>query len=127
METLTIIIPQELLSAADVLSENLSSSEAFTRYERAAQRLKSDQQASGLLEMASQLQSKLRNAQLSGSFDPQELEKLHLLQRQIQQNQTIIDYSQAQQAAVSYLREVNREISQLIGTDFASLARPTSC
>jgi cell fate (sporulation/competence/biofilm development) regulator YlbF (YheA/YmcA/DUF963 family) len=127
MEKQITIIPDELMSAADVLIENLSSAEPFVRYERAAQRLKSDHEASGMLEKASSLQAKIRSAQVSGSFDQQELENLRHLQSHIQENQSIADYSRAQQGAVNYLREVNQEISQLIGVDFASLARPTSC
>jgi hypothetical protein len=39
----------------------------------------------------------------------------------------IVDYVTTQQAAITYLREINQAISELIGTDFAALAKKSTC
>ena len=39
----------------------------------------------------------------------------------------IVDYAFTQQAAIAYLREINHTISELIGTDFAALAKKSTC
>lgn len=39
----------------------------------------------------------------------------------------IMDFAETQQLASAYLPEVNQEISQLLGVDFASLVRPAGC
>jgi len=38
-----------------------------------------------------------------------------------------MEFAMAQQEAVAYLPQVNLEISEMLGVDFASLAGPGSC
>ena len=110
-----------------VLIENLLGAEPFILYDRAQTRLNTDRQAMKLLEQLSTGQANIRKQQGNGSVTPQEIEHLRALQNEVRQNQTIMEYAQAQQAAVNYLREINQEISQLLGIDFASLARQSTC
>lgn len=65
--------------------------------------------------------------QADGSVTEAELGELATVQAQVKANATITAYAQAQQEAVNFLREINQEISPLLGVDFASLARQTSC
>jgi cell fate (sporulation/competence/biofilm development) regulator YlbF (YheA/YmcA/DUF963 family) len=127
MEELMARLPEELQAAAEALCENLLASEPFVLYNRAETRLIEDSQAKNLLERLSTMQAELRSKQGSGSITQEEIDELRALQREVQQNGTIMAYANAQQGAVNYLREINQEISQLIGVDFASMARQSCC
>ena len=45
----------------------------------------------------------------------------------MQSHPVIVDYVTTQQTAITYLREINQAISELIGTDFAALAKKSTC
>lgn len=115
-----------LLEAASSLTENLNQSEPFLRYKAAEQRLHADQQAMQLLSDLSALQQKIRRQQNTGAISQKDLTQLRALQSAVGTNETIQDHLLTQELAVAFLREVNQEISQLLGVDFASLARRSS-
>ena len=124
METVFTPILQE---AAGALTANLLASEAFIRYQRAQARLNEDHQAHTLLEQLSRAQASLRKKQTSGSVTQAELDVLRAIQVQVQRNTVITEYAEAQQQAVNFLREINTEISQLLGINFASFANHSTC
>ena len=115
-----------LLEVASSLTENLTQSEPFLRYKAAEQRLHEDQQAMQLLSDFSAVQQKIRQQQYSGGISQKDLAQLRSLQSAVGANETIHDHLLTQELAVALLREVNQEISQLLGVDFASLARRSS-
>ena len=119
-------ISNTLLEAASSLTENLNQSEPFLRYKAAEQRLHADQQAMQLLSDLSALQQKIRRQQNTGAISQKDLTQLRTLQSAVGTNETIQDHLLTQELAVAFLREVNQEISQLLGVDFASLARRSS-
>ena len=123
----TLNFPPDLYEATDSLIQNLLASEPFLAYHQSKARLESDPQARGLLERLSALQSGIRRKQTSGDITQVEIEELRAVQHQVQANTTIMAYAQSQQEAVNFLREINQEISQLLGMDFASLARAITC
>ena len=124
METFIIPLMQE---ATDVLIGNLLASEAFIRYQQAYTCLNEDRQARALLEQLSQTQTSLREKQANGGVTQADVEALRALQEQVQRNNVIMDYAHTQQDAVNFLREINDEISQLLGINFASYANPATC
>jgi len=121
-------LPPDLQEALDALAENLAQSEPLVLYRQAQARLDADPQARTLLERLSAAQADLRARQgRGGTINQADIDNLRALQRQVQTDHTIMDYARAQQAAIAYLPEVNYEISQLLGVDFAALAGPGSC
>ncbi len=117
----------DLMAATQVLAENLLASEPFARYDQARAQYNGDPQARGLLEHLSQAQAELRRRQMSQGVTQADVDRLRALQREVQSDPVIIDYVVTQQAAVAYLREINQIISELIGTDFAALAKRPGC
>lgn len=115
-----------LLEATSSLAENLTQSEPFLRYIAAVQRLHADPQAMQLLSDLSALQQKIRRQQNTGAISQVDLTQLRALQSAVGTNETIQEHLMTQELAVAFLREVNQEISQLLGVDFASLARRSS-
>ena len=121
------LLSQEFLSATQTLAENLAASEPIVRYAHAKKILNNDAASQELLAKLSAVQAGLRNLQLRSAVRQSDIDELRSLQDKAQTNPIIVDYAQAQQNAVAYLREINVEISQLIGLDFAALARRSSC
>jgi cell fate (sporulation/competence/biofilm development) regulator YlbF (YheA/YmcA/DUF963 family) len=120
-------LPEELVAATEELSEYLLAAEPFIVYKRAQNQFNVDVQARSLLEQLSTLQSSLRSAQSNRNVSETDIQQLRALQNEVRQNTTIMEYSRAQQSAINYLREINQEISQLLGLDFAALARQSTC
>lgn len=127
MDTSNSILTPELQEATEALALILLSAEPIVVYHQAKARFDSDPLARELIERLSAAQSDIRLRQAQGSVKQADLERLRALQREVQSNRVIMDYARAQEAAIAYLPQVNQEISQLIGIDFASLAGPASC
>lgn len=113
--------------ATEALISNLQASQAFVQYQLAQVRLNEDSNALGILKQLSKAQANLHQMQANGSVTQSEIEALRAIQEQVQSNPVIMDYAQTQQEAVNYLREINAEISQLLGINFASFANRTTC
>ena len=122
----TILSPQ-LQEATQSLIDNLLASEAFVHYQNARTQFDADNEAHTLMDQLSKLQTRLRQKQTKGNVNQAEIDSLRLLQQRAQHNSVIIDYSQSQQEAVNLLREINGEISQLLGIDFATFANHGTC
>ena len=112
-----------MLEATYSLAVNLAQSEAFLRFKAAEAKLNADQEAQLLLTEFSELQRKIRTQRQSDAISEIDIKRLRALQNAIGTNDTIQDYELMKELAVAFLREVNQEISQLLGIDFASLTR----
>src|SRR5512133_3510968 len=127
MTPATYALPAALLEATSRLSENLAQSEPSLRSRAAEARLNADAEAQQLLKDLSELQQSVRSRQYApqgaGAVSEKDLKRLRELQTAVGNNEVIQDYGMTQQLAASFLREVNQAISQLLGIDFASLAR----
>jgi cell fate (sporulation/competence/biofilm development) regulator YlbF (YheA/YmcA/DUF963 family) len=118
-----IDISPVMLEATQTLAQALLQSEPFVRYQEADRNLNADQDAMQLLADLSEAQSKIRKQQASNAVSESDLSRLRELHNAMRTNDTILAYGMAQQEAIAFLREVNQEISSLLGFDFASLTR----
>src|SRR5512138_3207383 len=123
---LTTLSP-ELQGASQSLIENLLASEAFTHYQHARKLMSEDEEARTLMDQLSKVQANVRRQQSSGNVSQAEVDSLRLIQERALRNAVILDYAQAQQEAIVFLREINAEIGQLLGIDFASFAKCSTC
>ncbi len=123
---LTTLSP-ELQEATQSLIENLLASEAFTHYQHAQKLMSEDEEARTIMDQLSKAQATVRRQQNSGNVSQAEVDSLRLIQDRALRNSVILDYAQAQQAAIEFLREINGEIGQLLGIDFASFANHSTC
>jgi len=69
----------------------------------------------------------VRQKQGQGGTNEAEIDSLRLLQQRVQRNPVIMTYAQSQQDAINFLREINTEISQLLGGNFATFANHSTC
>jgi cell fate (sporulation/competence/biofilm development) regulator YlbF (YheA/YmcA/DUF963 family) len=127
MNTSNDTLPPSVVAALEALVEQLSHAEPIQRFYQAKTRFDADPDAGVLLARLSTAQAELRTRQTRDRVAQAKLQELRALQREVQSNRVIMDYSETQQVAMAYLPEVNLEISQLLGVDFASLAGPASC
>ncbi|MHB8086988.1 MAG: YlbF family regulator [Anaerolineaceae bacterium] len=120
------LVPNTLLEATSNLAENLVQSELFLRFKEATRKLQIDTEATALLTEFSSLQQKIRTQQRSTQISEEEIKRLRELQNAIMTNETIQEHELTQEYAVAFLREINQEISNMLGVDFATLARRSS-
>lgn len=123
MATQTGTIPITMLEATTNLTENLLRSEPFLRLRAAEEKFRTDSSAAQLLKDFSELQEKVRHEQFSGAISEGDLIRLRELQSAVIDNEAIQNYELSHKLAVAFLQEINQEISQLLGIDFASLTR----
>jgi len=124
---MSMTLPPTILAAAEQLAKAIEAAEPVATYRRAKAHLDDDAHAHELLERLSAAQADLRRRQNDGGVTPAALEQVRALQREVQSTAIIMEFAMAQQEAVAYLPQVNLEISEMLGVDFASLAGPGSC
>ena len=120
-------IPLQLQEATQLLIDHLLASEAFTQYQTARHNMDADKEAHELMDQLSKAQARVRQMQGKGEVNQAEVDSLRLLQQRVLRNPVIMDFAGSQQDAINLLREVNGEISQLLGIDFASFANHSTC
>jgi cell fate (sporulation/competence/biofilm development) regulator YlbF (YheA/YmcA/DUF963 family) len=111
----------------EALGQNLAYSAPFLRYGAAGRALSEDGAATALLRELGRLQGELRRRQNQGAVTAGDLARLRQVQADVQANAVIADYLRAQQEVTLYVQEINAEISNLLGVDFAGLARVSGC
>jgi len=122
MKYKTDSLTPELRVASFDLAESLALSEAILGYTKAHQILMKDQQALQLIDEVNELQRKVYAGGSSSEDLEDDITRLRELQGLISANTAIQQQAIARETAAAFLREMNQEISQLIGVDFASLA-----
>jgi len=123
----SITIPEEIQFPLTALVTHIQNTEPFRQYSHARELFNADADAQSLMKQLSDVQNDIRQKQFDNQVSADDLNHLRQMQSKVQENMVIIKYAQAQQEAVGALREINAQISEMIGTDFAALARNTSC
>lgn len=124
MQTLPSFMLQD---ATQSLIQNLLASEAFVHYQQAHNHLDADHEALTLLDQFAQAQARLRQKQANSGVTQSEIDFLREIQQKVKHNKIIMYYAQSQQDAADFLREINDEINQLLGMNFAVLAQKSTC
>ena len=105
-------ISAPMMEVSQNLAENLAQSEPFLRYKTAQDKLNADAQAQRLLAELPNCSKTCAPAVRRHLGKP--ARTIRELQTTANLNETIQEFGLAQEYAVAFLREVNREISQLI-------------
>jgi len=115
-----------MLAASSALAEALAESEAILGFKAAQAKLQKDNEALRLLKELSEIQQKARTKQSYGKISESDIISLRALQGSVGSNETIQEYEKSRVKAVLFLQEINQEISELLGLDFAMLTRRSS-
>ena len=121
------MMDERLQQATEQLGRALRASAPVRAYLDASTDLGTDIGATGLLDELAQRQAALRVKQDDGGLSQADIDDLRALQFRVQTQPTIAAYLQAQQDLRALLPQINYEISQLLGVDFAALARKSGC
>jgi cell fate (sporulation/competence/biofilm development) regulator YlbF (YheA/YmcA/DUF963 family) len=122
-----IVLTPQLQEAVQSLVDNLLASEAFIRYQKARTHFNADDEARALMDQLSRSQARLRQKQAKGDVNQADIDSLRVLQQRVQHSPVIMAYARSQQEAIDFLREINGEISALLGINFASFANHATC
>jgi|BarGraNGADG00212_1021973.scaffolds.fasta_scaffold02379_5 cell fate (sporulation/competence/biofilm development) regulator YlbF (YheA/YmcA/DUF963 family) len=109
------------------LGNYLISSEPYVRYALAEQSMDNDDEVRSLMHRLAEAQERVRETQVRGTIIANDLQALSELQLQVKAIPVIKDYNASQQELAKFLQEINTEISQLLGINFALIARHSSC
>lgn len=120
-------IPEKLNLALNNLAEKIKFSEPINNYQISLEQFTQDAESQKIMKDLSAVQKVVRQKQGSNQITQQDLQELRSLQTKAQENQVITSYANSQQDAIAQLREINAEISSLLGVDFASLAKKSGC
>jgi cell fate (sporulation/competence/biofilm development) regulator YlbF (YheA/YmcA/DUF963 family) len=118
---------RDVRAATQALAASMSSAEQFVSYWQAERTLNQDRPARQLLHDLAAAQAELRRRQYDNSLSQEDLQRLRSLQEAVQSTGSISEHTAAQQRVIALVREVNQEISQLLGIDFGSLAKRSGC
>jgi len=121
------MMDERLQQATEQLGRALRASAPMKTYLDASTNLETDVEATGLLDELAQRQAALRVKQNDGGLSQADIDGLRALQFRVQTQPIIAAYLQAQQDVRALLPQINYEISQLLGVDFAALARKSGC
>ncbi len=127
MDNLQSTIHSDLDESVELLSDALVNSEPMKDYLQANDIFKADHEVMAWMQEYSSLQQKIRTQQQTNQPAKGDLDRLRELMTLIENNKTFQNYSSAQETAILFLREINQEISQMIGFDFASLTQRSGC
>jgi len=112
----------ELEAAARQLGSLLSESEPLKAYREAERRLDADAEALALLDRLQALEADLRARQSQGQpLSEDDINDLYRLQAEVGNHPTLRALFDAGADLRRYLQEINRELSLLLGLDFAQL------
>jgi len=119
---------QSFITMTTQLGEEMATISVISNYKALQKKLNEDLHAKELLGKLSASRKELSEKQSSGTFTQDSLKDYSNIQKEVENNQTIREFSLAQQEVVQFMREVNSEISSLLGIDFSSLIpRNNSC
>ncbi|MCX6054409.1 MAG: YlbF family regulator [Chloroflexi bacterium] len=126
LKTGNYLLSKIILEATTELAEKIVNSEPFTYLKNSEAKLNADAQALHLINDITELQEKIRSQNQTNIIPESEFTRYRELQNEIGANEVIQESGMAQENAIAFLREVNQEISNLLGVDFASLIRRSS-
>ena len=121
------MMDERLQQATEQLGRALRTSAPVRAYLDASTDLETDAEAAGLLDELARRQAALRAKQNDGGLSQADIDGLRALQFRVQTQPTIAAHLQAQRDLRALLPQINYEISQLLGVDFAALARKSGC
>ena len=114
---------ESFLTMVSQMNDELVTIPVIKYYKNAQVKLNANEAAMELIRKLNAARKKLNEQQSSGTFNENSLNDYYNISNEVEKNQTIIEYSQAQKEAIQFLKNVNYEISQLIGIDFSSLIK----
>jgi cell fate (sporulation/competence/biofilm development) regulator YlbF (YheA/YmcA/DUF963 family) len=117
-----------VLAATEALGASLGRAEPVMALRKEKVRLDADERANALLKQMAEIDADLRRRQTEGTLTRQNIDRARQAHFEASSDPSIQRFTDARQAALAYLPEVNEMISELLGWDFAQMAAaPATC
>ncbi len=121
------MMDERLQQATRRLGQALQASAPVRAHHDANAALEADANATSLLDAIVERQAELRVKQNDGGLTQTDIDGLREFQSRVQAQPSIVAYIQTSQDVRTLLSQVNQEITQVLGVDFARLARKSGC
>ena len=122
------MLSTDLYEASIEFGRALRQAPAVVAYRAATEAFEADPAAQGLMTDLRDQQGSMARLQQSGLTPSQEqIDRFRLCQTAVRSNGVIMAHLRATNEVKAYLPTVALEVSAALGTDYASLAAPTSC
>jgi cell fate (sporulation/competence/biofilm development) regulator YlbF (YheA/YmcA/DUF963 family) len=112
----------DIMHLARRLGEQLRLCEPIRRYQEAMPLVDADPSAAALLARFETRRAELRERQRHGEMTDAQLDELIRLQAEVEEHPTLFALISASTVARRFLQEINRDLSALLGVDFAQMA-----
>lgn len=113
----------QILEATSMLAENLMLSEPFLKLKETERILSENEKATTLIAAFENLRQKIIEGQNNSKISENDIAQFRAVQMEIAENEIIQEFNLAQESAKELLKDVNQEISQILGINFATLAQ----
>lgn len=117
-------VEPRILDASKRFARAIVESTQFQRFEEVSKRLRDDPSAQKLLSDFQQAQQMYQMMQSWGGASTQEAERMEQSKQQMLANPTLKKYFESQDEMVLTLKELNVHMTEMLGFDFAGLAKP---
>lgn len=115
---------ERIVDAAKKFGRTIGESDVYKNFEAAHQSLRGDQEAQQLLQHYQQSQQQLQMMQSWGGANPDDIQRLEDIRKQMMENKTLKDFFGAQDELVAQLKELNQFMTDTLGFDFADMTKP---
>jgi len=120
-----LILSEEIKSSLQEFAEKLITTSFFQTFQQSRSSLTADQEALDLLQRWNEKQRELSEIASERDLREEDFLEVETIREEIFKNTTLMNYFKAQDELVTFLKEVNRELSNILGFDFAlSAAQP---
>ena len=126
-QTITPVIEADVDGAAKAFAAALAETPEFQAFEDAAVAFKQDRAAQGAVRLFQEKQRSLQMMQQLGMLTQDELNELERLRGAMIAQPSVRAYVEAQDELMLVCQAASRELSEVIGLDFAGACAPGCC
>ncbi|MDI3525337.1 MAG: hypothetical protein PWP60_667 [Candidatus Atribacteria bacterium] len=120
-----LMLSEEIKSSLQDFAEKLIATSFFQTFQQSRSNLSSNQEALELLQRWNEKQRELSEIASERDLQEEDFMEVEAIREAIFKNVILMNYFKAQDELVTFLKEVNRELSNILGFDFAlSAAQP---
>ncbi|BER92312.1 YlbF family regulator [Thermatribacter velox] len=120
-----LMLSEEIKSSLQDFAEKLIATSFFQTFQQSRSNLTNNQEALELLQRWNEKQRELSEIASERDLQEKDFMEVEAIREAIFKNVILMNYFKAQDELVTFLKEVNRELSNILGFDFAlSAAQP---
>ena len=120
------MLSEEIRQAAAQFASNLRLVPVVAAFVAAEEAFQTDQELRAQRERFNDLGQRFQRARMNGVLTDALVAEVRREQTHLQSHPLVVEYGRRRQEALAFLQETNVRISEILGVDFAAIARPPS-